>query len=51
MVKSMEPDPVARSDARPTGIQEVADSNLWFGNILSWRLAMKLFKRPFSTYR
>ena len=43
------PGPVARSDARPTGIEEVAGSILWTDNILSWRLVMKSFVlRPFS---
>ena len=41
------PGQIARSDARPTIIQEVACS----GNILSWRLVMNSFLRPFSPYR
>ena len=49
--KSEVPDPVARLDARPPGIQAVAGSILRFGNALSWRLVMRSFLRPFSSYR
>ena len=38
------PSPVARSDARPSGIRTVAGSILGSGNILSWRLVMKPFQ-------
>ena len=34
--------PVARSDARRTGIQEITGLILQSGNILSWRLVMNL---------
>ena len=37
---------------RPTGDQEVAGSTpAEVGNILSWRLIMKYFRRPFSHFR
>ena len=45
------PIPVARSDARSLGIQTVAGLILGSGNILSWRLVMKSFLRPFSPFR
>ena len=35
------PGPVARLDAHPTGIQEVAGWILWSNNILSWRFVME----------
>ena len=42
---------VAQLDARLTGDQEVAGSNpAEVGNILSWRLIMKYFLRPFSPF-
>ena len=42
--------PVPRSDACPLGMQSFASSILGSGNILSWRLVMKSFLRPFSPY-
>ena len=45
------PGTVARSDPRPPGMRTVAGSILGSGNILSWRLVMKSFLRPFSPYR
>ena len=39
---------ITHSDARPTGTQEVAGSILRSGNIVSWKLDMKSFLRPFS---
>ena len=42
---------VARSDACSLGNQTVAGSILGSGNIISWRLAMKPFLRPFSPFR
>ena len=44
------PVPVARSDVHVTGIQEIAGSIFWSGNILSWRLVIKSFLWPFSPY-
>ena len=41
---------VAQLDAHPPGMQMVAGSILWSGNILIWRLGMKSFLRPFSPY-
>ena len=38
--KDLQPGPIARSDARPTDIQEVAGSILRSANIISWRLVM-----------
>ena len=49
--KTKSSDPVAHSDARPTGTQEVAGSILRIGNILLWRPVMKSFLRPFSPNR
>ena len=40
-----------RSDARPPGMRTVAGSNLGSGNILSLRLDVESFLRPFSPYR
>ena len=37
-------------DARPPGLQTAADSIHRFGNTLSWRLVMRSFLRPFSSY-
>ena len=48
--KNLLPGPVAWMDVRLTGIQEVAGSVLQSGNILSWRLVLKSFLRPFSPY-
>ena len=44
------PGAVARSDASPPSMQTVAGSILTSGNILSWRLVMKSFLRPFSFF-
>ena len=43
-------DPVTRSDAHLSGMQTVAGSILGSANILSWRLVMKPFLWPFSSY-
>ena len=44
--------PVAQSDERPTGDQEIAGSIPdGSGNILSWRLTMKYFRPSFSLFR
>ena len=42
----------AQLDAHPTGEQDVAGSiSADSGNIHSWRLIMKYFLRPFSSFR
>ena len=43
IIKQSKRSPVARLDARPSGIQPVAVSILGSGNILPWRLVMKSF--------
>ena len=49
---SSKPSSVTQTDARLTGEQGVAGSiSAGSGNILSWRLIMKHFLRPFFPFR